>query len=327
LNIVSSDKALGLKKGSRIRLEEEEAVKLIDKGIAWPNKKPDDPPYKLLQRLQKLLDPDVLGPKVTEPEQMSFIDELIFPDGVRKAFAKGAQLHWYTGKTGLRELVGTKMSSADGANSDLFMLFRLATFECTDRWQWKSEECTEHVYGEEYARERPDDPSDPHDRAIRYAGPFYGDWEFFAGHALELQADLEDLIEHGIRNGRIIVGQTTRYGDRFVPPQVASRDGVQSFDDSYVFLASSELPTMEARLPARRKRAIEWANAALGYFNDFGRRFSASDAQQVMIERFDLTANAAKEAWKKTNHPKNKAGSIAENQRVSLEELRKFNNN
>ena len=180
-----TDKALGLVNNQRIRIEEQQAVALIDQGKARLAEKPVDPSTWLLRQLQEWMIPDALGPEISTPSQQNAIDETVFSGGLRRLFVDGADLNWHCGKIGLREMVGTRLSEANGAKMDLFMLFRLAALECTDRWVNDPIGLRIHVYGEEYSRERPYDPDDPDDDVIFYAGPFYSrEWELFAGKAL-----------------------------------------------------------------------------------------------------------------------------------------------
>ncbi len=61
------------------------------------------------------------------------------------------------------------------------------------------------------------------------------------------------------------------------------------------------------------------------HYKDTPRRFTAKDAQTVMQEKFDLTPNAAGDAWNVANLPKSEFRNIKRKLKISIEEIRKFN--
>ena len=322
-----SDVGTGLVKGEETELPADVALELVLSQRAWISRKPDRPPYTLLQFLQgKIAQTELLGPPHLDVTQLAAIQEAVFAGGIRQSLVAGHPLKWWCGKTGLREMAGRRLSKIDDDRLDPFFLLRFLAFESAARWARNQEGLREQVYGQEYARKLPD-PLDDFD-VLLLSRELSGEWHDFTAEALTIQGEMEQVIAVALREGRILVGQQSAKGDRFMPPQVLGSTAVADLDESYFFALSSELQeTSKVRLiplHARRKTAAGWIEAAFEHFSKGARRFTAADAQTVVQEKFDLKPNAARDTWRLADIPKSEFRNPKKNQRVTIAELRAF---
>ena len=225
---LSKDEYLEPVGGREFSCPEIEAIDLVASGKARIKDRPECPPQEFLLMLENVVSNfDALGLPISDGEYQAKIGTSVFPGGVRQSLVQDSSLHWKRGKEGLRELVGRRLCERLEPNCDLFSLFRFAVFECIDLWPYNSKEQKEQVYGQEYARAR---PKDLQDFAVDVYSEWHdSDWREFTFHALCLQADLEDTIRKGLADGRILVGQEARNGDRYIPPRVASEFQIEDF--------------------------------------------------------------------------------------------------
>ena len=267
-----------------------------------------------------------MGPPTLAPHSQKYIAELVFPGNLRQAFVEGKTVHWVQGKEGLRELVGRELSKSLDSSQDLFFLFRFISFESIERWAHDVRDLKEQVYGEEYARDR---PTGPDDFSITLHWPNCSkEWKEFTYHALELQADLEDLILEALADGRLLVGEAKNNGDRYLPPSFVSSFEVGQFGEHHYFALSKDLPESiqkrEEPIDSRRKRATNWVEELNKHYSDTPRKFTATDAQIVMQDKFDLSPNAAGDAWNAANFSKAGFRNIKRKLKISIEEIREF---
>lgn len=239
--LVVTRKGKELSSSDRLCLPEREALVAIASGQAWPARKPAVPPTAFLDDLvARVGELDLLGPAISNKMQLETLQERVFANGIRQSCVEGQPLAWVRGKVGLREMVGQRLGKSEHTDFDPFGLARFLFCECVERWEFDRKGLKKQVYGHEYAREHVSDPDDFNFLSFSQIG--FPAWDETLERALNLQADLEVTIAKALVQGRIIVGQQTRFGDRLVHPEIAGSMPVSELDRTYWFAASSDFP-------------------------------------------------------------------------------------
>lgn len=323
VEIVSDNAPDGLRRDTRSELPMSNAMALIGAGYAWPVERPASCPKELLTWLQTCVSHvGELGPSVTSPKQLTAIEERILRNGVRQAVVGGQPLRWVRGKGGLRELVGRRLSNSEADVFEPFGLFRFLALESVERWTFDSSGFRAQLYGHEYSRRRAQDCND-----LNYV--FEGTPSGWSVEdtlkALNLQADLEDAIRSGLAGGRILVSQEARAGDRLIHPEEAGAARIEDFDDSYWFVPTDDVAAciqeVISPLEWRRKQATRLARDIVQHFQDCVRKPTVQQIKRALQREFNLTANAATQAWLDANISGMEFRNIKRDQRVSDEEI------
>lgn len=312
-----------------IQCTELQAIALLESGDARLKKSPINPPQHLLDLLNARVHMiENLGPEISDPKIYGRIVEKVFKDSVRQTIVDGNTLRWRHGKIKLRQLAGRYLSQCSDPNCDLFFHFRLATFEGSFWTAAAFNSISDKVYGLELNRSA---PALMNSLAVHAAAVLVpsGSMEF-TYEALKLQGLFEVAIDRAISSGRIIVGQETPAGDRFVAPDAAAGLTREEMDDGYFFLPSIELPTsvIASNTLLHRKKIIAkaWIKKVCEHFSNLDRRPSQKDMVTVMCEKFELTENAASDALKESEWPTVwKSGRISDAQKVKINEIKSLN--
>lgn len=320
-----SDATAGVRAGARLTVPETQAVDLVTSGVAWPAGGIDRPPYILLSRVKEAMGRiELLGPPIEGEKKIDEIVAKVFPAAVRQTFVGGNTLVWAAGKVGLREMVGRQLSNSKDAEVEPFGLLRFVGLGGIGNSTYYSEEIRQKLYGDEYAREEPEDHDD-FDRLLFNPGRSM-EWREFLFQVLTLQGRFESLIVRALREGRILAAQTARAGDRFVAPVAAAAIPVGDISDSFQFALSSGLPRSLferlAPLNTRRDAATRFIEDLNQQYAGSGRQFTSEDVKTIIQERYDLTPNAAKDAWAAAKISKAKFRNIRKDIKIPIDELR-----
>lgn len=95
-------------------------------------------------------------------------------------------------------------------------------------------------------------------------------------------------------------------------------------DPPTVGSCSEDKPLSGAQLNAQRKRAKLTIEAVWEFYQSERRRPTAADLQALVVELYDLSPNAAKDAWKQSDVPRSEFRNPKKDARVSIEELRRL---
>ena len=306
----------------------QDGVDLISRGFAWPIGRPAEPPTDALDNLAALLSrSDQIGSRIEGSKQFQLVQNTVFRGGVRQSEVDGHPLHWVQGKTGLRQRIGQILSRELSKDIDLFGITLFATLLYPELHSKNSPAWRKYVYGHEYLR-----VTTGHQVDKVFAGLISPvsttDWEEYAVRLVNILADLDDLANRAILHGRLIVGETTKFGDTFVHPEIAGATPLWQLKKRFWFLATSDLPSSIKAggrpLAARRKEATKLAKLAVKHFESRGLRATAKFIQQYFVNELDLTDNAAKQSWTEAGITRKQNSNPRRNIKVTYQQLKSF---
>lgn len=322
----------GAKDSKAIDLPANEAVPLILAGDAELARTQITPPFELLleagSRARNL---ESLGPAVTSKDAFRKIDAQVFRNGLRQTIIEAQTLFWADGCKEALQLVQTCLSGCTNKDANIFEQLRAALARYLSRQGLTN---LSHDLNRQQMEENLLVPLLPGTTVVYTINDYYyhrvsKNWYKFYFNFEEVSNLVESVFQGALELGQVIVAQDTPKGDRLISPELVGKLDLDKKDGEYHFLATRDLPavwfTSDIPLNERKSGGRKWAERVLAHFGAMGLRPAGSDIQAIMQEKHALTQNAVREVWRLVEGPnRGLKGSIKEEQRVSLNEIRRF---
>lgn len=318
---------LGEAEGEGQYLPDQKAVEQLLTGLATMHPEQKDPPFAILDALEeRKIDLEVFGPSFNQKAKIKHISEEVFSFGQRQTVVDGCAIHWIPPGRKFLSAGYTRLSMCSGREFDL-----LGEMRKTLRRYVKDRAPRVTMYG------TPTDDEKISSRLINAGVANFihrtrdyfqlrKDWFEFHQRVQRLEVKWREKLTEAIRNGHILVSEELGATARMVHPSMSGDVSILNSKAPYTFCFSANLPTclklFGTALAPRRKAAGEWIKAAFEHFQAQGRRASISDLKLVAMERFDLTEEGVRTAWKETpSKPKVQRGEIPSDMKVSINEI------
>jgi len=311
------------------------AKALLESGKGALDEHQKDPPTELLELLETCVEKvERLGPETDAPKRLQKVSERLFVNGLMQLVADGHQLNWHHGYRAILAAIEVQLSACSDQSVNLFAQFRrLYRHKVASEPALIASGGSDGTVIEEVLRKQGLVPDIRDGVFIAGEPPQYKrvgqEWRAFHERFMAVEDSLLETVELAFDEGRVICAEAASKGDRLVPPSLTKplREHRRRKDIHY--LLSRELPrdwfSDVDTLPKRRKQAISWINHAGNHFASLDRRASSNDLKSVAMEKFGLTKHAVAEIWDDCQFSgKSAKGSIAAQQRVSINEIREI---
>ena len=313
-------------------LPSDQALEQILSGDAQLCVEQSDPPFEVLAKAADFAeDIEKLGPPTTDARAFEKIDSSIFRNGMRQTMVAGQTLFWAPSYKEMKHMVEVSLCACSNFDSNIFEQLRKICSRCI----WNSpEKRADRVLSEEYMAENllvkaPQSIviTEETNREYFQLEPL---WYQFYCELDVLNKSIDETIKHALVEGRILVGEDTPKGDRFISPELASSISPSKRKPQYHFVLTRDMPSewfsSVETLANRKTKAKRWLERAYVSISEFEKRWSGTDAKIVIREKFDLTPNAANDVWRESDIPnRGEPGNIPENERADISLLREFN--
>ena len=313
-----------------ITLEDREAVQELRFGSATLDPNQTDPPFALLEALERLV-PEFtrFGSPATDPKVLKRVVEAAFANGQRQQVIEGQPLVWFASGQPImteclnrlgfgtdksvdlvKQMEGTYRRYLD-ARAPVFPMHRPVSKERIRK------ERLIHTGKSDFRQETAD---------------YYQiseDWYEFHNRMQDLRDQWNGFTRAGLQEGRILASEELSSSSRLIHPNLSDEIRYKSVKPPYVFCFTSDLPeTWFAEVTELHKRRLEagkWMERVWRKFEGEGRRPNVDDLVTVARKKYDISENAAKEAWKNVKKGlKTKVGSIPKDKRVLRHEIREI---
>lgn len=300
-----------------VQVETPEAIDMISSGDYELHPTQDFPPVGLLDHAQGLLTlKDRIGKPVSSWKLVEKVADALFQNGIRPRTLRGKELHW--SYHSYLQPLGEVLTTNDFGGPNLFRGFQflwnaqinraprpihsahLSDEECKKRGLWR----------------------DPIFASSRQAGnariPYHQigtDWLEYLDLMTKVLRNLRVLGQTCLEEGRILAVDHIDTGGGLIAPTRWHRE--QYAIENYHFVFSRDLPDQwfnESQGP-RKKSDLGSLKQAIVFLEDEYKRLESdnqpmtkADFVKDLQQQFELSQNAANEAWKKANLPSWKKG-------------------
>ena len=257
------------------------------------------PPFEVLAKVAGFAtDIEKLGPPITDAKAFEKIDSSVFRNGMRQTMVAGQTLFWASSYKEMKHMAEVSLCACSNFDSNLFEQLR----KICSRRIWNSpEKRADRVLSEAYMAENLLVKAPPSIVITEVTNREYFQleppWYRFYCALDVLNKNIDETIKHALVEGRILVGEDTPNGDRFVSPELASSINPRKRKPQYHFVLTRDMPSKwfssVETLANRKTKAKRWLERAYVSISEFDKRWSGTDAKIVIREKFDLTPNAA----------------------------------
>ena len=315
-----------------IELPTEEAVRLVLSGEAELSVEQDTPPLAILEKVTELVSQiENLGPSATDAEVFENVSNVVFKNGMRQTYAAGQTLHWSSSFKEAKNLVEITLCSCPVAKCNIIAQLRTL---CDHHTRNAPEANQSMELSKEQLKKHRLVPHPKNGLILILDQWEYhqlsSDWFGFHEKLKELSAEIRTIFNQAITDGRILVGEDTPKGDRFIPPELARDLIFKRGKSNYKYLLSSNLPKdwflKNETLAKTKANAKRWLERTYEAIEPSGKRWSQRDICVVLQEKFGLTPNAALDVCNNSDIPNRlKLGNIPTEERADIGVLRKYN--
>lgn len=318
-------------KGEIVELPENDAVKLVLSGEAEVSLEQNTPPFALLEIASEFTNRlEEIGPLTSEPSTFESIDQFVFRYGLRQTMVDGVPLHWYSNIKETKQMLETYLCACSVVDSNTFEQLRAL--------------CSHHILRAPEFNQFSELSSEQLHKNNLVPRPFQNSMqitEYWAYHRLSpewcrfyhqleaLKERIQEAFDEAILAGRILVAEDTSKGDRLISPELALVAISNTRSRQFHFLLTRDLPDrwFQKRETVKQKKAkaIRWLERAYKEIDLDGKRWSGTDVSIVLQKKFELSEDAANNAWKEANIPnRGMLGNISKSERADINKLREF---
>lgn len=282
----------------------DEAREAVFSGSASLHSVQKTPPFWVLEELERrFVHFDKLGPPAIDKKAFENIDAHVFRSGLMQKLVNGETLHWVGGPSELRNLVATALSDCTNQDQNVYAQ-AMRVFDVFIHRQ-KFDQTPIDVGDRRFNRDT------YFISAASVSGSsidayFIGeDWSKYKTKLNVLDKQFTEFLRQSFKEGRILVSESQSSGSVLVSPENAFEEFLKGPDFLYHYLLTNDLPQewfhSPEELPSKMSRAIRWLENSEKKLAAKAVRASQGDYTNIMMRKFGLSMNAAKDVWKQAD--------------------------
>jgi hypothetical protein len=276
----------------------EDAIEVLRSGNCRLDPLQPEPPFAVLDYLATcMLNIERLGPAANEEDELQWVTQHVFPNGIRQSVVAGSKLIWYESSLLLLRALGHRLCGTAESESGLLEQAKHVMAEYTSRLRVMSP--SEYSFRHNQ-RAQPEGIFTMSSASSRLVSP-EPKWQQFSDRLQGLMDQRRAIAVQELATGRILCCEDNNMQSRLIHPELAQlKAGTEKRNYSYAF--TGELPKAWLdrfnTLHKRRNHAAKWMFRTFVHFERQGRRATRAQLTDEAMSRYHLTANAAADAWK-----------------------------
>jgi hypothetical protein len=315
------------------RCEHNEAMNHIENGRAELTKRQDVPPSFILRELElKLEHLDCIGFEWRDGTRLQKFQDGAIVAGARRAMVEGEKLDWIEGIQKLRkaftaafQIGETSLGEILSQLEECWLFKKTSADKRTARTSLTDNEMIEQ--GLVCFTKHPSNfLNDVHSGGYELFD-VGGDWAQFYLDLQRIKHKLEQALIECLCTGRVLSVLEKPFGSTLILPSHWDENRLRNpKEGNLIFVFSHNFPAawyhaLET-LPSIKAKAIKWLERAEKKLDGKNIRASQSDCESIIIRKFELSTNAAKDVWKQADRIyKGVSGNIPEPNRATKLDL------
>jgi hypothetical protein len=290
-------------------LSVDEAINRLASGDIELSSRQAKPPFALYEHAKGLLEnPDVIGPEFTSPKALERASEAFWKGGKPNAMINGCEIRWFY--QAIEPELCKVLTDGIGKGPNLFRRLDLVLSHRVEHTPRRSYEVEQSVREQETKGLLPlnTGSSVPIGETKAYVYHVIGpDWHSFRTAMAELRKLRHQFLQTCLKRGRVLVVDDFNRHSGLISPTRWQREAfIEGKDVNYHFVLSKDLPRQwinASKGPGDKAErqgsadAIKWLESECAKLGSVGKPKRKDDLIAEMCARFEISKNAAEQAW------------------------------